>query len=253
MNRFYVFSYFLDSRRKKELEIHQLRDGHACLEWTPVLCQRGYEYGGPILNYPSGNGANSYHDEHGLDSSDLLVLTTRPPLHDMYQGARKQVERSNTELEEKVFASLERFFDVCSRSYMKLSAEVAMLLPETHGNRAEIVVRQHRGAGYLRLKEHEAYQQWVSYEGNRRLTAGYLIYLTETWENGPALLASFGMGGRETLIWNHLIRTRFPDILDSQVLVLGEIEWMEEGPMKKHSGLKFSEDWPVEIFLKHSF
>lgn len=40
------------------------------------------------------------------------------------------------------------------------------------------------------------------------LTAAFLAYIPHIVPGGPGLLASFGMGGSETLVWNHLLREK---------------------------------------------
>ena len=58
-----------------------------------------------------------------LDSSDCLVQTTRPFLDDA--EGHKPGERSNTSLEKKVFKVLRQYLQVCSRSEVCLSAQMA--------------------------------------------------------------------------------------------------------------------------------
>ena len=39
-------------------------------------------------------------------------------------------------------------------------------------------------------------------------TTGFFAFRPNAWPNGPGVLASFGMGGVETLVFNHLLRSR---------------------------------------------
>ena len=63
------------------------------------------------------------------------------------------------------------------------------------------------------------------------------------------LLASFGMGCRETLIWNRIVRTRFPDWVNRPAFIVAEMNLarIPETPIT----LEFVDRIKVKILLEH--
>jgi hypothetical protein len=207
MMRYFWLSYHAASRETRHaampspynFDLHHVRDGAPFAEIAATL-GNDYEYGGLLLNLPRRRSP-----EH-LDfrATDLLVLPTRPPMDDRRQGDKRTIPTSGSWLEQLVFRGLPRFFKVCSRSHIILSSRVARLLPNTAADHGEIVFRQSTGAWCERYRAIRN-GQWVE-PASQRTTAGYLAYLPRVWPNGPRLLAVFGLGGLETLVWAHLLR-----------------------------------------------
>jgi hypothetical protein len=128
--RFRDFLYLAPGRKDRQPGLHEIRDGHRLLDWTVLLTRHGYDYGGPIFNVqPRGIQAHPPLVEH-LDSSDLLVCATRPPLDDRVEGSRKQVDPSGTDLETRLHSGLRKYFRFCSRVGVTLS-DVAQELCST--------------------------------------------------------------------------------------------------------------------------
>ena len=65
-----------------------------------------------------------------MTPADLLVLATRPPISDEEEDERRKVARSHTSLEEMVLAALHPFFEICSRSHVKLSPDPLRKTPQ---------------------------------------------------------------------------------------------------------------------------
>ena len=68
-------------------------------------------------------------------------------------------------------------------------------------------------------------------------------------EYGCGLVVSFGMGGWETLIWNRIVRTRYPEWINRPCFVVGEFDMngLPAGP----ATLKFVDQIKVDILLEH--
>ncbi|MFY9570672.1 MAG: hypothetical protein WAV20_04615, partial [Blastocatellia bacterium] len=98
--------------------LHALRDSDAFAELAAVLNEQGYVYNGLILNFPVAE--EDATEIPTLGPSDLLVLTTRPPLNDDYFD-RRFIKRSDTELEKSVLKAVGCYFSVCRRSRIVLS------------------------------------------------------------------------------------------------------------------------------------
>jgi len=242
--QFFRFSYHVPRKKGRPSLPHQLRDGDAALELSEVLRAQGYEYGEVILNYPAEDETVSITvDDTFLTSSDLLLLTTRPPLDDEHERPRKAVHRSHTTLELKVFAALRQFFKWCDRSQIILAEQLVPTLPPAAVRKSNILFRQHGGAAYERYTGPG--DEWHKPPPDRRTTVAYLAYAEHAWEGGPALLAAFAVGGTETLVWAHLLRTRFPHLVCSVPFVMAEITTTKP-PARPHD-LSFADKWPVEI------
>ena len=63
------------------------------------------------------------------------------------------------------------------------------------------------------------------------------------------MLASFGMGGRETLIWKRIIRTRFPEWVSRNAFIVAEmnLNTIPANPMT----LESVDQIKTEILLEH--
>ena len=273
--RVFRFSFFTEDT--KDLAIHQLRDGDAFIELAPVLC--AYQYGGLLLNYPAKEAPKKFvtHDPGIIDvdmsqlnPSDLIVLTTRPALSDRVRFDKRPLKRSYNTLERRLFRVLEKHFDFCSRSRIRLAKYLARQLPPDYSTRADIgyymFENRQQGANesHKAINRSTAYRKFfrdrddfrgeaVSNEvASRNLTALYLVQIREAWSGGPGLLLVFGLGGRETLIWSYLLRTRFwrELSLGSPRFVMAEIA-IEEFPCRDTPNitLDFVDDWTIKILL----
>ena len=77
----------------------------------------------------------------------------------------------------------------------------------------------------------------------------YLLHTPPIWENGPQLIACFGMAGVEGLIWAHLLRTRFSEFLISPRFIMAEMsrERVPEPPYE----LSFADGWEVDVLFNY--
>lgn len=246
--QFFRFSYYVPRKKGRPSLPHQLRDGDAALELSEVLRTQGYEYGEVLLNYPAQQEAQAIEiDDTFLSPADLLLLTTRPPLDDEDEPLRKTVHRSHTTLEDKVFAALRPYFKRCNRSQIILSESLVRTLPPEVARKSNIQYRQHGGASYDRYTAGPG-DDWHKRPSHLRLTAAYLAYTEHAWEGGPALLAAFAMGGTETLVWAHLLRTKFSYLVCTTPFVMAEMTAKE--PPTRSTDLSFADEWNVEILTE---
>ena len=188
-----------------ESQLHKVRDGLASGLLISFLHGEGYEYAGPILNLPDtvaaelkGTGGIK-HSEVPVGGSDLLLLATRPPLKDYEEGepyTKRYILRSHSTIEEKVFQELEtHFFTECSREHVNLRPGVE--LPEGHEDLRSISFKESGGAHVAKASVHCGSGE----------TVAYVLSTAAVRPGGPRLLAAFGIGGTETLLLAHLIRT----------------------------------------------
>ncbi len=216
---------------------------------SAVLYAQGYEYGSLLLNPPAASSQNRLQcDFSHLTSSDLLVLTTRPPLHDELVETKRAVKRSYSDLEEYVFTALRTCFEVCTREHVKLQRRLAQKLSDAYADRCDIEFTLHKWARYSRLKKYEIYDKWHKAPPPLR-TAIYLVYLDALWDGGPGLLNVFGMGGPEGLLGAYLLRTRFPEYLRLDAPTFAIAEMTPEDIPCKAADLSFADTWQMDFIL----
>jgi len=199
--------------KPRELGLHRVRDGAAFAEIGAILQNVDYEYGGLLLNIPRIRerrelqvGRSPSLPPHDADSQelagdDILVLPTRPPLNDDPEYDKKPVFRSDSSLEQEVFASLSKFFDWCDRRQVQLARKVFEPLKDQIDNR-RLTFSQYGPPASEQL---------------RRRTAGFLVFDPEMRPNGPAILCVFGMAGLETLTWAHWLRVKTPELVTGAI------------------------------------
>ena len=110
--RLFRLAYHASQSKNVRFRIHQLRDGDAFSELAAALYSRGYRYGGLFLNLPPDEPEKELSvDVSSLTSADLLVLNTRPPIHDREEEVNRPVPESFTDLEKLIFQVLKRYFE----------------------------------------------------------------------------------------------------------------------------------------------
>ena len=218
--QYHRFAYAMPLRYGEEPNISKIRDGAAFSEVTAPLTKLGYEYGHIIFNPPFDPRKNADLGKehfHFIKSDDLIVLTTRPPLDDPRHGDKKLVRQSGTHLEKQIFEECRKFLAICARSHVQLTKTVG-------GNikRADLVFHQHKSA---RLKNYKGLDEFRFNNVSKKsdIAIGFFLRTKSMPEYGCGLLASFGMGGRETLIWNRIVRTQFPDWVDRCAFIVAEM------------------------------
>ena len=179
----------------------------------------GLTYGGPIFDA----GADCLESREELDnllgSDTLIVLATRPPLDDPQNKnevkssdageGKKPIPRTGWAIEEAIFDFMrDRFFDYCSRARLDLKPEWARRLPDDLRNRGSIRFYAH---GHADITKFGGRCEGKARAKKENGTAGFLAYAPHItpWlgcnRAGPGLLAVFGMGGVETLVWSSLL------------------------------------------------
>ncbi|MFY9553678.1 MAG: hypothetical protein WAV47_03050 [Blastocatellia bacterium] len=226
--------------------LHALRDSDAFAELAAVLNEQSYVYNGLILNFPVAE--EDATEIPTLGPSDLLVLTTRPPLNDDYFD-RRFIKRSDTELEKSVLKAVGCYFNVCRRSRIVLSQRMVEKLK--FSDRGEIEFTMYGGASYRRYRmpgtKNREQHKWQEQKESIK-TAAFAL-LTNLWKGGPSLLNAFGMDGPGTLIWCYLLRTRFAHLLKSPRFIMAEITTQPLPQMPPT--LAFAEQWDVDLLLNH--
>jgi hypothetical protein len=212
-----------------EAALFKDRDALAYCEILAALNDIGFKYGTTVYLYPDDD--KKLTEFPAFQPSDILVMTTRPPLMDKGHEAsplRKIIPPSNSELEAVLFDELFKYFKWCTRRHVELTDH---------------------GAGCLRAEERQKWQKVKLYE---YFIAESTFSAAEVQKHyvGPAevppepthhssiafflranrlpgincdFVASFGMNAYSTLIWNRMIRTRFTEWLASPRFMVAEL------------------------------
>lgn len=244
---YHRFAYSMTVRAGEVPKPSKTRDGAAFSELTAPLGKLGYEFGNILFNSPMDPRQDkNFGPEYFtfIKPDDLLVLTTRPPLDDRRHGDKKHLDESYTHLEEQVFAEVRKYLAICARSHVQLSPTVG-----TNFDKADLVFYQHKSA---RLKSYKRLDEFrpKTTPDDSEIAIGFFLRTPSIPVYGCGLLACFGMGGWETLIWNRIVRTRFADWVNRPSFVIGQFDM--KGLSPKPPTLAFADGIKVDILLEHT-
>ena len=242
--RCYHFAYLTPCHKDRERYPFQLRDAPAAHFICQALAEGGYEFAGPIFNYPSDGPDLIPVDDSFLRETDLIVLTTRPPMDDRSVGDKKFIPRSFTTLEDKLFKGpLRERFGRCARSEVLLTDATADVSGEI-AKRQSIMFRQNGGAMYHSYGS-PVTGEWQRFKRRHPLTAVFLLYAEHAWPGGPGLVAAFGVGGMETLVWCYRLAKDFRRLLCTTPFAMAEMctGALPERPVS----MDFADSWEINV------
>lgn len=255
--RFFWFSYHAPLHYGRLTAPHQVRDGAAFAEIAGLLSSFGMEYGGLILNLPPDEqGRPITREDPCMRPDDLLVLTTRPPLDDENEGDKKTISRSNSALEDRVMLALRPLFRSCARSRIALSVEVLERFDSRVGVPPAILhFRQTKWAWCYEAKHYKGPKE--SFRKTAPRTFAFMVGLAAQRGN-PRILATFGMGGTETLLWTRWLRTKGASTVRNALQAKrGTIAVARLTPPKclppAPSAVALSEKWAVDVVASASW
>jgi len=213
--RFLWFSYHAPLHYGRLTAPHQVRDGAAFAEIAGLLSTLGMQYGGLVLNVPPDEeGRPIVQGNPPLEAQDLLVLTTRPPLDDEIERDKKRIMRSRSMLEDRVVDGLRPlFFTSCARSRVVLSAEVLERFDGADLRPALLHFRQNNWAWCYEITHYKGPKESWRNAAPRPRTFAFLVS-TAAQHSTARVLAAFGMGGTETLLWTRWLRTKGANIVE---------------------------------------
>lgn len=224
----------------------KIRDGAAFSEVTAPLGKQGWEYGHILFNSPFDHKKDKKlaHDHFNfIKPEDLVVLTTRPPLDDRRHGDKKHMDESYTHLEQQIFAEFRKYLAICARSHVQLTPAVG-----ANFDKADLVFYQHKSARLKSYKRLDEFRNKKTPEDSE-IAIGFFLRTPSIPSYGCGLLACFGMGGWETLIWNRIVRMRYPEWVNTPSFVVSQFD-MKGLPARPHT-LDFVDKIKVEILLEH--
>jgi hypothetical protein len=222
-------------------DVHKLfqgRDGAAFDELAATLPPLGYRYGTTIHFYP--NDKRPLEEFPELCANDLLVLTTRPPLTDReaLSPPRRIVLSSENDLEKLIFKQLFQHISYCTRKNIKLTpaAQERLISDVTKWKSLEFF--EHSGPthplGLAHIQKHLALPKKEQRGTNSTVAFLFRADSLPGVDGTPglpcALLASFGMDGYSTLIWNTIVRLKYPHLVTKPGFVMAELIFKQPIP-----------------------
>lgn len=221
---------YANVRPDDDPKLFQCRDAMAFCELNAAFARLGHDYATSIYFYPD--------DDRGLDvlpkfqPTDTLVLTTRPPLHDR-RGVirpRKKIFSANTDLEDVLFDTLGVYIEYCTRKHVQLTKHGTSLLTVKDPDQwTHIEVYEYCGAW---IQRHFHGPEAIKPPTNRHSTIAFFLRADGLPKIDCNFVASFGMDGYGTLIWNRYIRRHHPDWLTSPRFVMAELVYRKDIPEK---------------------
>jgi len=212
-------------------KLFQDRDGTAFDELAATLPGLGYQFGTTIHFYP--NNERPLKEFPALYANDLLVLTTRPPLTDReaLSPPRRIIWSSENDLEKLIFKQLFQHISYCTRKNIKLTPAAQERLIADVSKWKSLEFYEHSGAthplGVALIKKHLALPQKVQRGTNSTVAFLFRADSLPGVDGTPglpcALLASFGMDGYSTLIWNTIVRLKYPHLVTQPGFVMAEL------------------------------
>jgi hypothetical protein len=200
--------------------MHALRDPEAALYIGDVLQERGFRYGGLIPDR-----RDMPLDLRLFRSDDLILLTTRPPLHDIEDGSRKSVEEGFTVLESTIFRNVfGRWFKRYSRTEIQLTDAAIRAAPGIR-TRQEMMIRPldppvvHAYASLV-----DGRMVWRRFSRAEAPSVAFVVYSEHAWGDGPAVLAVWSVAGTPTLVWSAKIAADHRDLLLTTPFVMAELQ-----------------------------
>jgi hypothetical protein len=268
--RYHWLAYYYGLRSGRRLKPHHVRDGAALADLSVPLARLGLSYGHLVPNGPptpeeysaqraaaldavSGGGQQRIEDvatytridESFLQPGDMLVVPTRPPMDDIYHGDKVHSQPGFTSIEQKIFQACRPYLQVCSRAHIRLSLSAAGWLPDAFANRADVTFYQIKEPWYLKLARLDGGGRRAKVSGQ---TAGYVLYLPALESlRGAGLLVVFGMGGTQTLVLCHRLRSDLAWLFDEPGFTMIEMTAPEDEPA--FNGLEFAHEWKLETIF----
>ncbi|MBE7501331.1 MAG: hypothetical protein HS113_13700 [Verrucomicrobiales bacterium] len=221
---------YSNARPDDDPKLFRCRDAMAFCELAAALPRERYDYGTTIHFYPD--------DDRGLvdfppfEPADVLVLTTRPPLHDKNSliPPRRVIHATKTELEAVLFEELGKYFAFCSRKFVDLTPHAVACLKVAEPQKwASLELFEYGGAN---IQRHHVGHAGLRPQANHDSTIVFFLRANHLPKIQCDFVASFGMDGYATLIWNRLIRHRFPEWLDGPRFVMAELVYRKPIPVK---------------------
>ena len=219
---------YSNAQQDEDPKLFKDRDGVAFCELVPAFYEMGYKFGTTIHFYPDDERKLS--EFPALGAGDVLVLATRPPLHDRkaIKVRRKVILTAKTELEASLFAELSKHLEYCTRKHVRLTRHgAARLRPEFARKWRWLEFFEYTSSD---IKWHLVDPEPVKPPKNHHSTVAFFLRVNQVRGLKCSFIASFGMDGYGTLVWNRIIRKQFPHWLTQEGFIMAELVFKQKIP-----------------------
>jgi hypothetical protein len=140
------------------------------------------------------------------------------------------IRAAKTELEVILFEVLAQYFEYCTRKHVQLTKRALDCLKVEHPEKwGHVELYEYSGA--------EIQKHWVGPEplkppAKRHSSIAFFLRVNSISKINCDFIACFGMDGYGTLIWNRIIRRRFPAWLMAPGFVMAELIYQNPIPEK---------------------
>ena len=220
---------YSNCRPDEDPQLYKDRDSVAFSEVASAFFELGYEYRTTVYLYPNDERRLTEFPE--FQPSDLLVMTTRPPLKDqgsMASPHRKIIHAANTKLEAVLFEEFFKYFKWCTRQHVELTEHGAGCLRPAERQKWQHVKLyeyyiQNKTYCVAEVQKHFIGPEEKSPDPTHHSSIAFFLRTNRVPGINCDFVASFGMDAYSTLIWNRLIRIRFAEWLVSPRFVVAEL------------------------------
>jgi hypothetical protein len=248
------FAVIMD--RSRPLRASVVRDAFAArpLEW--LLWEEGYGHGDAFLDYPPQPIPKkplplyeyADFDLSRLAPGDLLLEPTRFPLHDVVAQRRKRVPVGYTNLEARLMAFWENFFEFCARDTVQLTPDLQRSLLPGCEQYANIELRLNGSADVRHVDDGGGSRGEPPLPGS----VAFFLRTDQIWPGGPGLFAAFGMDAEYTAAWTWMLCHELRDLTRRRGFTMVAIEAPPPRPARGwYSDL--ANDYKAQILLDHPF
>lgn len=237
LGRVYRLTYS-NGKPDDDPQLFKDRDSLAFLELAAQLFRMGYRYGTTIYLYPDDE--RRLTDFPRFEPNDVLVLTTRPPLHDkvgFVPQRRKVIHGAKTELEAILFKEFSNYFAWCTRKHVELTAHGLNCLQVADRQRWQHVELYEYFVLNKTLSAAEVQKHYVGPEvvlpsPNHHSSIAFFLRANRLPGINCDFVASFGMDAFGTLLWNRMIRHQFATWLAEPRFVMAELVFKQQLPVR---------------------
>jgi hypothetical protein len=221
-----------DTTLRWERDLHLIRDASAFIELSETIFDAGYSWGDTVLNlyWEKGGQTPEPTNAPALEDGDLIVMTTRCPLHDHEdEETTKKIRRGHTKLEETVFHTVRYcFLEHSERGKISLAEPLRDfrkregLVPGSFEFSKRTGEEKAKGTG-KREEAKEEQEEEKAKGKHKKQILGFLLFAPHLIEKETKkrfkrkLLVSFGVAGVENLLWARTLRRLHSDLL-SQIV-----------------------------------
>ncbi len=233
----------------RPVALHSVRDALAAYEVAAALYLQGYAPGEVLLNYPPaefGSQEVMKIDRSRIARGDILLTATRPS-RDQKGYGRKWVRPGNTDLEGEIQAAWDHYCISIDRYYVRLHPRLNSLVAPGYEDRREVFFLERRGAPYKATRAQDRRED----RGCEPRSAAFLVRIPRLGKDGPVYVGIFAMDGACNLVWAHLLRHRYSDLLRRDGFTM--VELVQSPIPERTPDMRWADAWRADVIVHEPY